>query len=91
MRRTGTRCDGLGNGGERGKQPRRAKRAPIRSPKGGDGRETAALAPDEIEHHVVRRPDQTFVAEPVGVMARRSKVGQQFDREFSSSVNLTGA
>ena len=41
----------------------------------------AALAPDQIEHHVVRRPDQTFVAEPVGFMARCAKVVQQFDRE----------
>jgi hypothetical protein len=41
----------------------------------------AALAPDEIEHHVVGRADQTLVAESVGVMARRPKVVQQFDRE----------
>jgi hypothetical protein len=39
------------------------------------------LTPDEIEHHVVRRADQTLIAKPVGFMACRSKVLQQFDRE----------
>jgi hypothetical protein len=39
------------------------------------------LAPDEIEHNVVRRPDQTRVAESVSLMACRSKVVQQFDGE----------
>jgi len=34
----------------------------------------AALATGEFEHHVVRRPDQTLVAERLGVMTRRSKV-----------------
>ena len=41
----------------------------------------AALAPDEIEHYIVRRPGQTLVTEPVGFMARRSKIVEQFDRE----------
>jgi len=40
--------------------------------------EHAGLAPDEIEHHVVRRPDQPLVAEPVGLVTRRAKVVQQF-------------
>ena len=41
----------------------------------------AVLASDEIEHYVVRRPDQTLVAEAVGLMTRRSKVVQQLDPE----------
>src|SRR4030095_4222513 len=40
----------------------------------------AALAPDEIEHHVVRRADQALVATPVGFMPCRSKGLQKFDR-----------
>ena len=47
--------------------------------------------PLETRRLVVRRPDQTFVAEPVGVMARRSNVVQQFAGRFSSSLNLTRA
>ena len=42
---------------------------------------TRRFAPDEIEHHVVRRADQALVAKPVGFMACRSKVLQKFDRE----------
>ena len=42
----------------------------------------AVLASDEIEHHVIRRPGQTLVPEPVGFMTRRSKVVQQLDREI---------
>ena len=39
------------------------------------------LAPDEVEHHTVRRPDQTLVVEPVGFVTRQAKVVQQLDRE----------
>ena len=41
----------------------------------------AALAPDEIEHHVVGGADQTLVAKLVGFMACRPKGLQKFDRE----------
>jgi hypothetical protein len=41
----------------------------------------AILAPDEVKHLVIGRPAQTFIAEPVGFMARRSKVGEQFEGE----------
>lgn len=39
----------------------------------------AVLAPDESQHHVVRRSDQPFVAEPVGIVARRAQIVQQLD------------
>ena len=47
------------------------------------------FAPDEVEHHTVRRPDQTLVVEPVGFVTRQAKVVQQLDREVLVQLNLT--